>query len=381
MAVLAQKPPMGWNSWNTFGAHINEQLIMEMADTMVAEGYKEAGYEYVIIDDCWSLKGRVDGKLVADPELFPHGMKALADYIHGKGLKFGMYSCAGTKTCAGYPGSYGHEAEDAKQFAQWDVDYLKYDFCYFPVCADAKNAYLTMAMALRSSGKDILFAACNWGKYDPSGWMRSRGAHTYRSTGDIFDVPKSYKDIFKSQVENIEGNAPDCYNDMDMLITGMHGSGNVGLNGCTDQQYLQHFAMWSFLGSPLIMGADLRKIDKTNKDILLNKGLIAINQDEEYRPAFLVDNMGDKRYILAKLLSGNRIALAFFNLEYESDYLNTMEISFCDLGIHSGTGIKMKFTNAVTGESIGVYQDAFSTQVLPDECKIIIAEMILPEKE
>lgn len=381
MAVLAQKPPMGWNSWNTFGAHINEQLIMEMADTMVAEGYKEAGYEYVIIDDCWSLKERVDGKLVADPELFPHGMKALADYIHGKGLKFGMYSCAGTKTCAGYPGSYGHEAEDAKQFAQWDVDYLKYDFCYFPVCADAKNAYLTMAMALRSSGKDILFASCNWGKYDPSGWMRSRGAHTYRSTGDIFDVPKSYKDIFKSQVENIEGNAPDCYNDMDMLITGMHGSGNVGLNGCTDQQYLQHFAMWSFLGSPLIMGADLRKIDKTNKDILLNKGLIAINQDEEYRPAFLVDNMGDKRYILAKLLSGNRIALAFFNLEYESDYLNTMEISFCDLGIHSGTGIKMKFTNAVTGESIGVYQDAFSTQVLPDECKIIIAEMILPEKE
>ena len=202
-----------------------------------------------------------------------------------------------------------------------------------------------------------------------------------RSTGDIFDIPKSYKDIFKSQVENIEGNAPDCYNDMDMLITGMHGSGNVGLNGCTDQQYLQHFAMWSFLGSPLIMGADLRKIDKTNKDILLNKGLIAINQDEEYRPAFLVDNMGDKRYILAKLLSGNRIALAFFNLEYESDYLNTMEISFCDLGIHSGTGIKMKFTNAVTGESIGVYQDAFSTQVLPDECKITIAEMILPEKE
>ena len=381
MAVLAQKPPMGWNSWNTFGAHINEQLIMEMADTMVAEGYKEAGYEYVIIDDCWSLKERVDGKLVADPELFPHGMKALADYIHGKGLKFGMYSCAGTKTCAGYPGSYGHEAEDAKQFAQWDVDYLKYDFCYFPVCADAKNAYLTMAMALRSSGKDILFAACNWGKYGPSGWMRSRGAHTYRSTGDIFDVPKSYKDIFKSQVENIEGNAPDCYNDMDMLITGMHGSGNVGLNGCTDQQYLQHFAMWSFLGSPLIMGADLRKIDKTNKDILLNKGLIAINQDEEYRPAFLVDNMGDKRYILAKLMSGNRIALAFFNLEYESDYLNTMEISFCDLGIHSGTGIKMKFTNAVTGESIGVYQDAFSTQVLPDECKIIVAEMILPEKE
>ena len=194
--MTAKKPPMGWNSWNTFGEHINEKLIMEMADQLVNDGYKDAGYEYVIIDDCWSLKERVDGKLVPDPKLFPSGMKALSDYIHSKGLKFGMYSCAGTKTCAGYPSSYGHEFEDARQFAEWGVDYLKYDFCNFPVSGDAKNAYLTMAMALRHTGREILFAACNWGKYDPSGWMRSRGAHTYRSTGDIFDVPRSYQDIF-----------------------------------------------------------------------------------------------------------------------------------------------------------------------------------------
>ena len=179
-------PAMGWNSWNTFGSNINEKLIMEMADRIVAEGYKEAGYEYVIIDDCWSLKERVDGKLVADPALFPRGMKALSDYIHGKGLKFGMYSCAGFKTCAGYPSSYGHEFEDAKQFAEWGVDYLKYDFCNFPASGDAKNAYLTMAMALRNSGRDIFFAACNWGVQDPAKWMRSRGANSYRSTGDIF---------------------------------------------------------------------------------------------------------------------------------------------------------------------------------------------------
>lgn len=221
--MIASRPPMGWNSWNTFGSNINEQLIMETADRMVSDGYLEKGYTYVIIDDCWSLKERVDGKLVADPALFPHGMKALADYIHSKGLKFGMYSCAGTKTCAGYPSSYGHEFDDAKQFAEWGVDYLKYDFCNFPASGDAKNAYLTMAVALRSTGRDILFAACNWGSYDPSGWMRSHGAHSYRSTGDIFDVPKSYKDIFRSQVENIEGNAPGCWNDMDMLIVGMHG--------------------------------------------------------------------------------------------------------------------------------------------------------------
>ncbi len=208
--MLAVKPPMGWNSWNTFGSNISEQLIMEMADTIVEKGYKEAGYEYVIIDDCWALKERVEGKLVADPALFPHGMKYLADYVHSKGLKFGMYSCAGFLTCAGYPSSYGHEFEDARQFAEWGVDYLKYDFCNFPASGNAKNAYLTMSMALRCSGREILFAACNWGVENPSEWMRSRGAHSYRSTGDIFDVPKSYKDIFKSQTENVGGNAPGC---------------------------------------------------------------------------------------------------------------------------------------------------------------------------
>ena len=162
-------PVMGWNSWNTFGSHINEELIMEITDKIVSEGYQQAGYEYVIIDDCWSLKERVDGKLVADPQLFPHGMKALSDYIHSKGLKFGMYSCAGFKTCAGYPSSYGHEFEDARQFAQWGVDYLKYDFCNFPESGNAKNAYLTMAMALRNSGREIFLAACNWRKTRQSG--------------------------------------------------------------------------------------------------------------------------------------------------------------------------------------------------------------------
>ena len=170
--MLAAKTPMGWNSWNTFGSNISEQLIMEMADTMAAEGYREAGYEYVIIDDCWSLKERVDGRLVADPALFPHGMKYVSDYVHSKGLKFGMYSCAGFLTCAGYPSSYGHEVEDAGQFAEWGVDYLKYDFCNFPASGNARNAYLTMAMALRNSGRDILFAACNW---VGSGWGRERG--------------------------------------------------------------------------------------------------------------------------------------------------------------------------------------------------------------
>lgn len=374
--MLAVKAPMGWNSWNTFGSNINEQLIMEMADTIIDKGYRDAGYEYVIIDDCWSLKERVDGKLVADPALFPHGMKYVSDYVHSKGLKFGMYSCAGFLTCAGYPGSYGHEFEDAKQFAEWGVDYLKYDFCNFPSSGDAKNAYLTMAMALRNSGRDILFAACNWGVENPSGWMRSRGAHSYRSTGDIFDVPKGYKDIFKSQVENIENNAPGCYNDMDMLIVGMHGRGNVGLAGCSDIQYLQHFAMWAFMGSPLIIGSDLRNLDETNEKTLLCEGLIAINQDEECRPAFVLGHNGEKTYTMAKIMSGNRIAMGFFNLDSDNDWDNNMSISFDDLGIHSESGIALKLTDAVTGQDLGIYRDGYRCNIKTDECKILIGELV-----
>ncbi|MCM1188337.1 MAG: glycoside hydrolase family 27 protein [bacterium] len=374
--MLAKKAPMGWNSWNTFGSNINEQLIMEMADRIVDGGYREAGYEYVIIDDCWSLKERVDGKLAADPALFPHGMKYVADYIHAKGLKFGMYSCAGFLTCAGYPSSYGHEFQDAKQFAEWGVDYLKYDFCNFPASGNARNAYLTMAMALRCSGRDILFAACNWGAEGPSGWMRSRGAHSYRSTGDIFDVPKSYKDIFRSQVENIEGNAPGCFNDMDMLIVGMHGKGNVGLDGCSDTQYLQHFAMWAFLGSPLIIGSDLREADEATRRTLLCKGLIDINQDEECRPAFLVGHNGEKSYTVAKILSGNRIAVGFFNLECDNDWESKMSVCFDDLGIHSESGVGLKLTDAVTGEELGVYRDGYRCEVGVNECRVLIGEMV-----
>lgn len=369
-------PPMGWNSWNTFGPNINEKLIRETADRIVEEGYKEAGYDYIIIDDCWSLKERVDGRLTPDPALFPSGMKALADYIHSKGLKFGMYSCAGFKTCAGYPSSYGHEYEDAKQFAEWGVDYLKYDFCNFPASADAKNAYLTMAMALRNSGRDIFFAACNWGKYDPAGWMRSRGAHSYRSTGDIFDVPKKYKEIFIGQAENVEGNAPGCYNDLDMLIVGMHGSGNVGVGGCTDEQYLQHFAMWAFLGSPLIIGADIRGLDDVNKATLLNKGLISINQDEECRPAFLIDKEEGKRYTFGRLLSRNRVALAFFNVNEQNDWAQNMSLSFDDLGIHSESGLGLRLTDAVTGQDYGVFRDGYGVKLAPDQCRILIGELV-----
>ena len=175
--MLASRAPMGWNSWNTFTDDINEQLIKDTADKMVSDGYLAAGYEYLVIDDCWSKKERDEnGMLVADEKKFPNGMKAVADYVHSKGLKFGMYSCCGVKTCAGYPGSFGHEFDDANYFASVGIDLLKYDNCYHPG-SPSYQSYNRMALALRSTGREILFSACNWGNQNVHEWARSVGAH------------------------------------------------------------------------------------------------------------------------------------------------------------------------------------------------------------
>ena len=373
--MLGIKPVMGWNTWNTFGEVIDEKIIMESADALVENGYKDAGYEYVIIDDCWSLRERVDGKLVPNPERFPHGMKYVADYVHSKGLKFGMYSCAGGKTCAGYPSSYGYEFEDAKQFAEWGVDYLKYDFCFFPQSGSKENAYLTMAMALRNCGRDIVFAACNWGVGDPWDWMRSRGAHTYCSTGDIRDNAQSYLDIFKSQIDHIGGNGAGCYNDMDMLIVGMRGEGFVGLGGCTTEEYLQHFAMWAFFGSPLIIGGDIRNLSDEDRAILQNKGLISINQDPECRPAFKIFEMEFERYAFMKLLDGGKFAVAIFNVGCDGEYGKNISVTFDDLGIHSNTPRSVKITDAITGEELGNFRDGIRLYVDKHCARVLIGEV------
>lgn len=373
--MLANKPIMGWNSWNTFSKDINEKLIMEIADAMVEKGYKDAGYEYLIIDDCWALRERMDGKLTPNPELFPHGMKYVADYIHSKGLKFGMYSCAGVETCAGYPSSYGYEFEDAKQFAEWEVDYLKYDFCFFPPSANMKNAYLTMSMALRTCGRDIVFAACNWGTGDPSKWMRAIGAHTYRSTSDIFDNKKSFCDIFRSQVNNVGGNAPGCFNDMDMLTVGMYGEGQVGLGGCTYEEYLMQFAMWSFLGSPLIIGGDIRKIDGREKEILLNKNLISINQDDECRPPYILEDYQNGIYKMMKFLDNGRFAFAVFNASDDVDWKDVL-IYFDDFGIHSNTNKKLRITDAFTGEEVGIFTDRIRVTAKVSTVGVYFCELI-----
>lgn len=362
------RPPMGWNSWNTFGENPSEEIVMQIADTMLEKGYKDAGYEYVVIDDCWSLKERdKDGKLVADPEKFPHGIKYVADYIHSKGLKFGMYSCAGVMTCAGYPGSYGHEYTDAKTFAEWGVDFLKYDYCHFPKSGDCRNAYLTMSLALRSTGRDILFSACNWGCEESWNWMRSVGANMYRSTGDVFDTFTSFRDIILKQEKNFSMSAPGCYNDIDMLVVGMYGKGHVGIKaGCTDDEYAMHFALWCLFGTPLMMGGDIRNINDFSRELMQNKELITINQDAEARPPIICAGQSNRIYF--KILENNEYVIGFFNFNEDAA---KMHISFKDLGIPYDSGMGLDLHNVITGETLGIVRDYYMQSVNARSCVVL----------
>lgn len=376
-------PPLGWNSWNTFTWDINEDLIKQVADIFVEEGYKDAGYEYIVIDDCWSLKQRDEnGNLVADPEKFPSGMKALADYIHSKGLKFGMYSCAGTHTCAGYPGSFEYEFQDAKQFASWGVDYLKYDYCYKPRAVDGELLYRRMALALKNSGRDILFSACNWGEDHVHDWIRSAGAHMYRSTGDIQDNWDSIKRLATSQLDKAPFTGNFCHNDMDMLVVGMRGGSNndfIGtVGGCTDVEYKTHFALWCMMGSPLMIGCDIRKADEMTKRILMNKEFLAINQDAEARgfyvihpePQWLTDS---GCFILVKVLSDGDLAIGLFNL---GEGQRGIPLQFWDLGLSTASGEKLALYDCWEEKELGEFKGQYHAVVPSHDCVILRGRIV-----
>jgi len=372
--MLSRTPPMGFNTWNTFGKDINEQVIFEIADAMVDLGLKDAGYEYLVIDDCWSERDRdpVTGKIVPDKVKFPHGMKYVSDYVHSKGLKFGMYSCAGTRTCANYPGSFGHEYLDAETFAEYGVDYLKYDFCYKPDSGNGPLLYRKMGMALRACGREILYSACNWGRDDVHKWIRSAGAHIYRSTGDINDSFPSVKKISMSQIENLAYSGPGCFNDIDMLIVGMYGKGNVAVSGCTDEEYKTHFALWCMFSSPLMLGSDIRKMTKENLALVTNKHLLRINQDEESRPAFIGCKGYSETYVFVKLLSNNEFAVLFVNMSDEK-----MDIGLCfeDIGIPASSGYGLDLTDVFTDEAIGVKKDYWYMDLEPHQCQMYIGRL------
>jgi alpha-galactosidase len=276
---LAKTPQLGWNSWNKFGCEVSEQMIRETADAMVSSGMQAAGYRYVNIDDCWHGERDARGFITANEKHFPSGMKALADYVHSKGLKLGIYSDAGWKTCGGKPGSRGHEYQDAQTYAEWGIDYLKYDWCETNGLK-AEGAYLTMREALRKAGRPVLFSLCEWGDNQPWSWARDVG-HSWRTTGDIYPCFDCIEDhgTWKSWgvtyiLDKQEGlrkyAGPDHWNDMDMLEVG---------NGMAVNEDRAHFSIWAMMNSPLIAGNDIRNMSKETAAILTNPAVIAVNQD------------------------------------------------------------------------------------------------------
>jgi len=280
---LALTPPMGWNSWNKFACNVSEDLIKSMADAMVSSGMKAAGYEYIVIDDCWQVRRDANGNIVADPQRFPNGIKAVADYVHSKGLKFGIYSDAGAATCQGRPGGRGHEFQDARTYAAWGVDYLKYDWCNTGT-QDAAASYKTMAEALRASGRPIVFSICEWGTHKPWLWGAEVGGNLWRTTDDIQDRWSGRKnwpggsccsngvmDIVDKEAPLYSYAGPGHWNDPDML--------EVGNGGMTTSEDRAHFSLWCLLAAPLITGNDLRSMSAETKEILTNREVIAIDQD------------------------------------------------------------------------------------------------------
>ncbi len=378
---IAHTPPMGWNSWNTFGWNISAELICSTADFFVSEGLRDAGYEYIVIDDCWSEKQRENGRLVPDRKKFPDGIRPVADYVHSKGLKFGIYSCAGTHTCAGYPGSFEHEFDDAETFAEWGVDYLKYDYCYKPDCANGENLYKRMAMALRNSGRDIVFSACNWGNDGVHRWIRESGANLYRSTGDIQDNWESIRGIVLSQLGNECYGGAYCHNDMDMLVVGMHGHGDNAevlgkvVGGCTDTEYRTHFVLWAMMNSPLMIGCDVRKMTPEAKEILTNRDVIALNQDPECRGPYCIKqwNNPENVFSLVKPLSGGEYAVGMFNF---GDKTSEMSLQFYDIGLPAASGRGLELYDCLTHASAGVFAERYAAQIASHDCAVFRARPV-----
>ncbi|MET8223506.1 NPCBM/NEW2 domain-containing protein [Streptomyces sp. NPDC005301] len=304
---LALTPPMGFNNWNSTGcrSEFNEDMVKGIADIFVAKGLKDAGYQYVNLDDCWALPTRdADGKLVPDPARFPNGIKAVADYVHSKGLKLGIYTSAGTRTCSnvGFPGALGHEYSDARQFADWGVDYLKYDNCNNQG-VDAKTRYTTMRDALKATGRPIVYSICEWGENKPWEWASDVG-HLWRTTGDISDNWGSMLSILKQNLPLAPHAGPGHWNDPDML--------EVGNGGMTDTEYRSHFSMWSVMAAPLLIGSDLRTASDATFGILGNKEVIAVDQDPLGKQGTVLSSTGG-RWVVGKEMKDGSRAVALFN--------------------------------------------------------------------
>ncbi len=305
---LAMTPPMGWNSWNRFGCAIDEAAVRRVTDAIAANGMRDAGYAYVVIDDCWHGARDANGVITEDRTKFPSGIKALADYVHAKGLKFGIYSDAGRLTCGGKPGSQGHEYQDAKTYAEWGVDYLKYDWCSTG-SRNAEEAYALMADALKATGRPILLSLCEWGQNRPWLWAANIG-NMWRTTGDITDKWSGKHGYSYGVLDIVDRNeplwpfaGPGHWNDPDML--------EVGNGGLTDDEYRAHFSLWAMMAAPLIAGNDISAMDARTRAILLNRDVIAVDQDPLGVAGRRIWKDGDREIWMRPLADGARAVLLF----------------------------------------------------------------------
>jgi alpha-galactosidase len=301
---LARTPPMGFNTLNKFACNVSEDLLKGVADAMVATGMRDAGYQYVVIDDCWQIaRDSATGRIVPDPQRFPHGMRALADYVHSKGLKFGLYTDAGRRTCEGRPGSYRSYEIDARTYAEWGVDYTKVDWCYADSLV-ARTQYTQFRDALRAAGHPIVFSICEWGSNRPWEWASGVG-HLWRTTGDISDRWQSMLNVADASARHALAAGPGGWNDPDML--------EVGNGGMTAVEYRTHFSLWAIMAAPLIAGNDIRTMSDTTRDILTNREVIAVDQDSLGVQGWLVAQPAPDLQVWMKPLRGGARAVALVN--------------------------------------------------------------------
>ena len=348
--TLALTPPMGWNSFNHFGCNMNETIIHEIADAMVSSGMQAVGYRYVNLDDCWMASARdADGNLQADPKKFPSGIKALADYVHAKGMKLGIYLDRGSKTCSGYPGSYGYEIQDANQLASWQVDFLKYDNCN-PV-GNFVTDYVKMSNALKATGRPIFFSMCTWGF--PGYWViGSDVGHMWRTTSDIQDNWARMLIILDANNVFASFAGPGHWNDPDML--------EVGNGGMSEIEYRSQFTMWAISAAPLIAGNDLRTMSPSIRNILTAPEVIAVDQDPRGVQGTRVGDYhgSDNPEIWSKPLSGeNTLAVALFN---RSDAAVDMTVLWTDLGLPAGAAAVRDLWDR---SDRGIFQNRYTANV------------------
>ncbi|XP_074287605.1 alpha-galactosidase-like [Silene latifolia] len=355
---IALTPQMGWNSWNHFGCNVDEQMIRQTADAMVSKGLAALGYKYINIDDCWAEQSRdSQGFLVPKASRFPSGMKALADYVHSKGLKLGIYSDAGVQTCSKtMPGSLYHEDQDAKTFASWGIDYLKYDNCENKGIS-AKERYPVMSMALKNSGREIFFSLCEWGEEDPAMWARGVG-NSWRTTTDIQD---NWDRMVTIADENDRWHAtasPGGWNDPDML--------EVGNGGMTTAEYRSHFSIWALAKAPLLIGCDLRSMDEVTLEILSNKDVISVNQDEVGIQGRKIKKNGDLE-VWGGPLANTRVAIVFWN---KGPSPATISVDLKDVYIPPTVSVDVR--DLWTQRTLWPVRGELSAQVNPHDVKMFI---------